>query len=68
MPVSHFSRDDAAGRGLAAEMALQSIVLEDGGIERRFVPILKDYVDGHVDAHEVVRHVRQQYGLERDDE
>ena len=55
--------DPAVRRGLAAEMALQSIALEGGGIEQRFVPILMEYVDGRVGAHEVVRRVRQQYGL-----
>lgn len=63
MSVSCSSMDPVARRGLAAEMALQSIALEGGGIERRFVPVLMEYVDGRVDAHEVVRHVRQQYGL-----
>ncbi len=63
MSVSHSSMDPAVRRGLAAEMALQSIALEGGGIEQRFIPILMEYVDGRVDAHEVVRRVRQQYGL-----
>lgn len=64
MSASHVPLDPAVQRGLAAEMALQSVALEGGGIERRFVPIVMQYVDGHVDAHEVVRHIRQQYGLE----
>lgn len=64
MSVSYSSRTNAVSRGLATEMALQSIALEGGRIERRFVPILMEYVDGRVDAHEVVRYIRQQYGLE----
>lgn len=58
------NQEQAAQRGLAVEMAAQSIALEGGHIDQRLAPTLMAYVNGQIDEHEVVKRTRQQYGLE----